>query len=115
MLADNFVAAPGLSSDTVEGLLDELHSVARHIDKLEQAEYPKGLLGTFMEECEKERQEMLVLNARWRCLVFKLQGKRVPERRSKDKRPITQAEWLGQAFGQLPTDKGSKTRRPDPK
>ncbi len=112
-LIDNFVVAPGLSSATVEGLLTEFHSVEQQIDRLEQAKCQKGLLGIFTEECERERQEMLVLNARWRCLVLKLQGRRVPEPRSKNRRPINQAEWLGQEFSALLSENRRKSRQPN--
>lgn len=58
-----------------KGLLAEYNWLERRIRELEDAPCKKGFIGSFMERDKTEREELAILQARWRIVVLALEGR----------------------------------------
>ena len=56
-------------------LLAEYNWLEVRIRKLEEAPCKKGFIDSFMERDKEEREELAILQARWRIVVLALQGR----------------------------------------
>ena len=81
-------------------LLAELRWIEQRIGEIERADCEKGFVGLFLEQGEKEREELFVFLARWRVLKKALLGKPRADA-PVPKKPRTQADYLAREYLKL--------------